>query len=214
MTSVRPYKLTQTTAIDINLVTSIDLIEHPNKAGKYQIIIGMYYSEPFVLDFDNKLAATTRFTELFKAWHDSETVTTEDLAKIKKAVDRLAEKVDTLNQLSHAHTYSGTLISTRTESSDRPVQIADYGAVEPAPTMEYVFNVNDNPVLASNIKQITTTYDSRDFIIEVDNDTRFPASTLEFAIQLCNYLSCKGKVVHVDISNSAKELMKKLMTEE
>lgn len=82
----------------MNLVTSIDLIEHPNKAGKYQIIIGMYYSEPFVLDFDNKLAATTRFTELFEAWHDSEAVSAEDLNKIKEAVDRLAEKVDTLNQ--------------------------------------------------------------------------------------------------------------------
>lgn len=213
MTSVRPYKLTQTTAIDINLVTSIDLIEHPNKAGKYQIIIGMYYSEPFVLDFDNKLAATTRFTELFKAWHDFETVTTEDLAKIKKAVDRLAEKVDTLNQLSHIHTYSGTLISTRPECSDRPVPRADYWTVEPALTMEYVFNVNDNPVLASKTRQIRTTYDGQHFIIDVDKDTRFPENDKEFAVQLCNYLSCKGKVVHVDISNSAKELMEKLITE-
>ena len=213
MATVRPYKLTQTTGIDLNLVTSIDLIEHPNKAGKYQIIIGMYYSEPFVLDFDNKLAATTRFTELFEAWHDSEAVTTEDLAKIKKAVDRLAEKVDILNQLSHTHAYSGTLTSTRPEYSDRPVERVNYGTIEPVPVVEYVFNVNDKPVLASNIKQITTTYDDRDFIIEVDNDTRFPASKLEFAIQLCNYLSCKGKVVHVDISNSAKELMKKLMME-
>lgn len=142
MGSVRPYKLTPTIAIDMNLVTSLDLIENPNKAGKWQIIISMYYSEPFVLDFDNKLQATTRFAELFQDWHEPTTVSNEDLNKIKEAVDRLAEKVDTLNQLSHTHAYSGILTSTNpNELCYKPISL-HFDPMEKVVHDDLSFNAN------------------------------------------------------------------------
>lgn len=210
MATVRPYKLTPTIAIDMNLVTSLDLIENPNKAGKWQIIISMYYSEPFVLDFDNKLQATTRFAELFQDWHEPATVSNEDLNKIKEAVDRLAEKVDTLNQLSHTHAYSGTLTSTNTaELHFDPMEKVEHDETK----FDYAFNVNDGLVLASNINYITTTEDDTKFLLDIKtlSGGKYVKDVKDFAEQLYRYLTIEANVVKVPVSKSARELMTKTM---
>ena len=114
MGSVRPYRLTPTVAINMNMVTSLELVQIPNKLNrlnKWQVIIGLCNSKPVILCFDSKLSATTKFSELFQDWQEPAT-SIKDLDEIKEAVDRLAEKVDTLNQLSHTHAYSGILTST------------------------------------------------------------------------------------------------------
>lgn len=217
MASVRPYKLTPTIAIDMNLVTSLDLIENPNKAGKWQIIISMYYSEPFVLDFDNKLQATTRFAELFQDWHEPTTVSNEDLNKIKEAVDRLAEKVDMLNQLSHTHAYSGTLTSTNPNELCYEPMPLHFDPMEKVVHDEikhdYAFNVNDRVILASNINYITTTEDDTKFLLDIKalSGGKCIKDVKDFAEQLYRYLTIEIDIIKIPVSKSARELMVKTM---
>ena len=110
MATIRPYKLTNTLAIDLNLVTSIELIENPNKKKSWQIIMSMYYAEPIVLDYETKAQAQLDFNSLMKIWPFEEksnccSKLEEQLKDIQEELSQIKQKCHTLESLQHSNCY-------------------------------------------------------------------------------------------------------------
>lgn len=74
MSDVRPYRLDETTAIDMNLVTAMHLYkeEHGANKDKWIVHLVMYYSEPILLDFSTEAEAKMEFNKLFQVWGDKD----------------------------------------------------------------------------------------------------------------------------------------------
>ena len=127
----RPYKLTSTLAIDLDIITSIEILESPNKKGIQQLVICMLYIDPIVLDFPNVMAARTKFSEIFEEWKSTKLSESTE-AHIRKLV---CSEVNELLDILDEEEYDETI--------DR----------------NYDFHINGNKISANDVKEIKADKD-------------------------------------------------------
>lgn len=127
----RPYKLTSTLAIDLDIITSIEILESPNKKGIQQLVICMLYGDPIILDFPNVMAARTKFSEVFEEWKSTKLSESTE-AHIRKLV---CSEVNELLDILDEEEYDETI--------DR----------------NYDFHINGNKISANDVKEIKADKD-------------------------------------------------------
>lgn len=65
MADVRPYKITDSQAIDMNLVTSMQIYED---SSKWIVYIQIYCTDPVVLEYTSKAKAKFDYNRIYTKW--------------------------------------------------------------------------------------------------------------------------------------------------